>query len=36
MKELLEYQPDAIIIMMTAYPTIENSIKAIKLVPIIL
>lgn len=30
MKELLEYQPDAIIIMMTAYSTIENSIKAIK------
>ena len=30
MKKLLEVQPQAIIIMMTAYSTIENSIKAIK------
>ena len=30
MERLLEIQPHAIIIMMTAYSTIENSIKAIK------
>lgn len=30
MKKFLEFQPNAIIIIMTAYSTIENSIKAIK------